>query len=83
MEERKKDMENPKKRKEGEGEGKEERGMEEVFKDLKFSSHEPLNTKERVNCPKCNKKAKWYCVDCCLKVIEEIPNLHLPISLDM
>ncbi|EKE37003.1 DTW domain containing protein [Entamoeba nuttalli P19] len=58
----------------------------EFFNKLKLSSKEPLEKADkggRITCPLCHKKMKYYCYYCRRGLIPELPQVNLPIKLDI
>ncbi|KAL7714304.1 tRNA-uridine aminocarboxypropyltransferase 1 [Entamoeba marina] len=59
---------------------------ESFFEKLKLSSKEPLieaDKKGRIVCPKCQKKMKYFCYNCQRGLLQGIPEVILPIELDI
>ena len=56
------------------------------FADLKMVPREVLNDhKKRVTCPDCGRSSQFYCPKCRTSLLppDTVPQIHLPIPLDM
>jgi len=60
-----------------------EKKRPDELENLNISSHEPLEQAERTTCPKCNRKRKYLCYDCELGLVEDIPQVELPVKVQI
>ena len=56
---------------------------EQDFEQLKIADRSWLSSLERVSCPKCERKRKFYCYDCFIAFGDKVPKVKLPFDLDM
>lgn len=50
---------------------------------LQLSSQQPLQTASRTPCPLCGRTRAFFCYDCLLPLVGDIPQLSLPVQIDI
>ena len=51
-----------------------------LFETLLIDSYAPLENVERVKCPLCDSFRKFFCYDCCVPLVDNFPQITLPIK---
>ena len=75
--------EDPDVQKKEDDEAKRRKGSE-FFASLKLAPSEHLDTKGKIECPRCKKQMKYYCYNCVMVTDKEhTPVVKLPINLDI